>query len=233
MAETFTLRNDATGEVIMTGSLAACTEPILDSTSRRACENLVRDAFVAVGRIDSINLRAEQVIERKRQVEERERADAVRRFCDDVLKLNHRVDVWEAAQRAKVVDALLRRLPDPEDHLGRSVAQQEADAADNLLAPSPMPPPHGDRQELDVALAAERERDDQGDLPEELAVNAPPPSGNFTMLHPIDDPRDGGKSVPQPVNVSLNSNRADNSKPSRIRKRWEKRRMRMNHGNAN
>jgi hypothetical protein len=69
-----------------------------DSRARKDAEALIRDAALAVGRIESINARADAVIERERAVEEREQAlreDAIRRLADGVLDLEHRLDAFE------------------------------------------------------------------------------------------------------------------------------------------
>jgi hypothetical protein len=230
---------DQHGNVIMHGDMAAVTEPILDSTSRRVAERLVRDAAIAAGQVAEINARADAVIERERQVEEREQAlhaDAIRRFCDGVLELEHRVDAYERAQARAALDA----LPDPDHPQDLSRAQQ-----DDWLPPSRLEAPHPtDKQQLEAMLASEREADDAddagpGDLPEELRIEQPSepvpelaPAGSGTRMVASDRRRfrepkpPRGSVMAQPTAVSLNSDRADalgrNFVCARDRRPWQK-----------
>jgi hypothetical protein len=195
------------GSVIMTGSLSAVTEPILDSKSRRVAERLVRDAAVAAGKVAEIDRRADAVIERERRIGERERAlreEAVRRLCDSADDLAQRLDAYEQAQ----VRAALAALPDPDDPRSHS---------DDLEAVHEAP--HNfDKEVLEAAL--EREVDDAGpgDLPPELDLPAAPlseaePAGLGTRG--VQDarkrrfrepkPRKGRDWPAQPVAISLNS----------------------------
>jgi hypothetical protein len=94
------------GSIIAVGDMAAVTEPILDSKSRRVAEHLVRSAALAAGRVAEIDRRADAVIEREREVAAAERAlreDAVRRLCDSADNLARRLDAYE---QAMVADAL-------------------------------------------------------------------------------------------------------------------------------
>jgi hypothetical protein len=213
---TFTLRNKSTGEIIMEGSLAAVTEPILCSTSRRVAEHLVRDAAIAAGRVAEINSRADAVIEREREVEAREDAArvaldaAVRRFADSVSELEHRIDAFEQAQARATLDS----LPDPDDPEGRSRVQQAAE--DDWLPPAMHEAPHNyDKQVLEAMLASERGADDAaesvGDLPPELAL--PPQSGNFVA--PEDPAGTGTRSVSTGPQADARKRRFREPKPSR------------------
>jgi hypothetical protein len=199
------------GSIIAVGDMAAVTEPILGSKSRKAAEALLRDAAVAVGTIDSINSRADAVIEREREVaaaERRLQADAVQRFCDSIDDLAARLDTYE---RAMVADALAR-LPDPDD------PRSHADHGEL----EPHGPSHpADREVLEATL--EREADDAdagpGDLPSELQLPAAPLSaeepGGLGVRGVQDKrrsrrfraptPRKGRDWPAQPIAVSLTS----------------------------
>ena len=206
---------DPHGVEIAKGSMSAVSELILDSKSRKAAEALLRDAAVAVGTIDSINSRADAVIEREREVAERERAlqaDHVQALVDSIDDLAARLDAHE---QAMVADALAR-LPDPDHPQGLSRAQQ-----DDLEAVHK--PSHDfDREQLAAVLARGREADDAdspGDLPAGLQPPAAPlsaeePSGLGTRTVASADtrrrrfreprPRRGKDWPAQPVAVSLN-----------------------------
>jgi hypothetical protein len=203
---------DPQGVEIAKGSMSAVSELILDSKSRKAAEALLCDAAAAVGRLESINARADAVIEREREVVAREQAlldAAVRRFCDGVLGLEHRLDRFERQQ----IEAELAALPDP-DSPGRLRCSDHGDL-------EPLGPSHpADREVREATLASERETNDagMGDLPSELDLGAPPPSGNFVQPGP-EAPTDARKRLrfreprqrkgkdfpPQPIAVSLTS----------------------------
>jgi hypothetical protein len=179
----------------------------------READNLAMQALKTVA---DANLRADAVIAHEREVKAREDAaraimsDAIHRFAEDVLELGHRVDAFE---QRKIADAIAT-LPDSDDPEGRSKAEQQAEA-DNL-PPAPLPPPHGDEQEVETVL--ERERGDQGDLPEKLQRGAPAPLGSYPTLG-REPPQ-----VPQPTAVSLNT--ADDATPAfvcgRDRRAWKR-----------
>jgi hypothetical protein len=200
---------DPHGVEIAKGSMSAVSELILDSKSRKAAEALLCDAAAAVGTIDSINSRADAVIEREREVAERERrlqADAVQRFRDSIDDLAARIDAHE---QARIADELAR-LPDPDDP--RSHAEHG-----ELEPHGPSHP--ADREVLEATL--EREADDadagMGDLPSELQLPAAPlsetePAGLGIRSVQSDKrrfrepkPRRGRDWPAQPVSVSLTS----------------------------
>ena len=125
-----------------------------------------------LGQIEAVNARVDSVLERERQVEEREQAlreDAIRRFADGMLQLEHRLDAFEQAQARTALDA----LPDPDDPEHRSRAQQ-----DDLEAVHEAP--HSfDKEQLEAMRASERGREADaaesvGDLPEELQTPPAP-----------------------------------------------------------
>jgi hypothetical protein len=91
--------------------------------------------------------------------EQRAFADKVRAVAAAAEQLGARLDAFEQRRARAMIDALL----DPEAAL----------EADNLQATLP-PPEDEDKMQLETML--ERERDDQGDLPAELEVEAPAPS---------------------------------------------------------
>jgi hypothetical protein len=186
----FTFR-DPNGKVIGAGPLEELMAYLPDSRARKDAEALIRDAAIAVGRVAEINARADAVIERQREVEEREdalRADAIRRFADAVLELEHRLDALEQAQARATLDS----LPDPDHPQGLSRAEQ---AAQDDLEAVHEAPHNFDKEQLEAMLAAERGAGDAaqsvGDLPPEL--NLPPQSGNFVA--PEDPAGAGTRSV--------------------------------------
>jgi hypothetical protein len=206
---------DPQGVEIAKGSMSAVSELILDSKSRKAAEALLRDAAVAVGTIDSINSRADAVIERERQIaaaERRLQADRVQALVDSIDDLATRLDAHE---QARIADELAR-LPDPDD------PRSHSDDLEAVHEPS-----HDfDKEVLEATL--EREADDAdggpGDLPPELDL--PAQSGNFVAPEdplgagtravstvPSADarrfkepkPRKGRDWPAQPISVSLTS----------------------------
>jgi hypothetical protein len=102
------------GELIMHGSMAACTEPILGSVARADAYSLKIDAIKARSLINQQKVAADQL--RQRQT---------RAFCDSVVTLGHRMDTLEQrrAERARReaedeerrIQAKLDALPDPDD----------------------------------------------------------------------------------------------------------------------
>jgi hypothetical protein len=177
----------APSDAIAVGRLSDVMEYLPQSRARVQRERQLADAEKRhASRIDSIEARADSVAERERQIAERERAlqaDAVQRFCDSIDDLAARLDAHE---RAMVADALAG-LPDPDHPEGLSRAQE-----DDLEAVHE--PSHDfDKEQLEATLASEREADDVGDLPPELDVGAPPPSGNFVA--PEDPAGAGTRSV--------------------------------------
>jgi hypothetical protein len=183
---------DPQGKVIGAGPLDALMAYLPDSRARKDAEALIRDAAVAAGKVAAINARADAVIERERQVEEREdalRADAIRRFCDGVLELEHRMDAFE---QRRIADELAN-LPDP-DH-PQNLSRAEQAQQDDLEAVHEAPHNY-DRQVLEAMLASERGADDAdsgpGDLPNELQPPSAPlseeePAGPGT--HSVQDAR--------------------------------------------
>jgi hypothetical protein len=209
---------DPTGKEIGAGPLDELMAYLPDSRARKDAEQLIRDAAVAVGKVEAVNARVDSVLEREREVAERERAlhdAAVRALCDSIDDLAGRLDAYERAQARAVLDS----LPDPDHPQGLSRAQQ-----DDWLPPSRLEAPHPtDKQQLEALLARDREADDAddagpGDLPPELDL--PAQSGNFVAPEdpagtgtrsvstgPQADARKPrprkGKIVPQPISVSL------------------------------
>ena len=199
---------DPQGRVIGAGPLDQLMAYLPDSRARKDAEALIRDAALAVDRIESINARADAVIER--EVEAREgalHAEAIRRFADAVLELEHRVDAFEQAQASATLDV----LPDPDHPQGLSRAQQ-----DDLEAVHEAP--HSfDKEQLEAMRASERGREADaaesvGDLPEELQTPPAPlseeePAGLGTRdarKRKFREPKPRkGKVVAQPISVSL------------------------------
>jgi hypothetical protein len=193
---------------IAVGPLSTVMEYIPQSLARekreREADNLaMRSLKIAA----DTALRADAVIERERAAKAQTDAaravmsDAIRRFADDVLKLSHRFDQIE---QRKIADAL-RDLPDRDDPQGRSEAEQQEALDSGGLPSAPLPPPHGDNQEAELAI---EHNDDQGDLPAELQHGAPAQPGNYAF-HPVDEPP---RQVPQPTAVGLNA--ADDAMPA-------------------
>jgi hypothetical protein len=182
------------GAEIANGPLSLLDEAL---RARSTAEGAIAAAARAAGQMARIEARSDALDRKERDLERREDAcraiqsDAIRRFADGVLELRHRLDRIE---RQRIADAL-RDLPDSDDPEGRSENQRLAEA--DYLSPAPLPPPHGDEQEVETVL--ERERGDQGDLAAELLKNAPPQPGNYQTL---DEPP---KQVSQPIAVSLTS----------------------------
>jgi hypothetical protein len=204
--QTFKLLDPA-GNVIAHGDMAAVTEPILDSNSRRVAEALVRDARAAAGRIAQIDRRADSVAERETEVAARE--DAI--FADGVLQLSHkiediarRMDALERARDGATLDA----LPDPDDPENRPRLQQ-----DDLLPPAMHEAPHAqDRQQLEMergAQVVERHRLGRIEVADEVHDGKLPgflgPLVNELSL-PVDK-HDGGVALQGQVAVTAGSKR--------------------------
>jgi hypothetical protein len=115
---------DPAGKEIGAGPLDQLMAYLPDSRARKDAEALIRDAAIAVGRIESINARADAVIERERQVEEREQAlreDAIRRLVGGRAgwsrhpqyagRAQARVSRAEAAQGPRLAGAADQYLP--------------------------------------------------------------------------------------------------------------------------
>jgi hypothetical protein len=175
---------DHTGKVIASGSMSAVMEPIHDSKSRAAAQQLVRDAALAEEKI------AEQQ-EHEQQLRERQ----VAAFCDGINRLTRRLDVLEAQREEQMrqdaeeeerrVQALLDAMPDPDD-----------------------PALYGPGGELHVSAAPSDPgavTTDTGNLPQTLQKNVPEPSGEF--YDPDPDPDDLPETAKQraPVAVSMMS----------------------------
>jgi hypothetical protein len=198
-------------QALVVGGLSDVMSYLPQTVAREERERqLVEGEARLAHRADSVRLRAEQVIERERELKQREdacrdiAADVIRRFCDGVLELQHRMDRLE---QRKIADALAQ-VPDADHPEGRSPAEQQAD--NNEVPSAPLEPPHGDEQEAELAI--ERERNDQnpGDLPEQLQAGAPAPPGTYFTPDP-GQPREG--SEPRiPAAVSLNA--ADDAAPA-------------------
>jgi hypothetical protein len=125
------------GAVIAVGSMNALMERVVDSRARKDAEGLLRDAAVAAGRVAEIDARVDAVIEREREVAEREQAlcdDAIRRLIDGILKLEHRLDAFE---QRRIADELAR-LPDPD-------------------SPEPLRDDHGDLEPLAPSHPVDKE----------------------------------------------------------------------------
>jgi hypothetical protein len=92
----------APAEALVVGGFDDVMSYLPQTTAREERERqLVKGEARLAHRADSVRLRAEQVIERERELKQREdtcramQADAVRRFCADVLELQHRFDAYE------------------------------------------------------------------------------------------------------------------------------------------
>jgi hypothetical protein len=165
-----------------------------------------------LGQIEAVNARVDSVLERERQVEEREQAlreDAIRRLADGMLRLGRRLDAFEQAQARAALDA----LPDPDHPQGLSRAQQ-----DDWLPPSTLEAPHPtDKAQLEATIARDREADDAaesvGDLPPEL--DTPPQSGNFVA--PEDPAGTGTRSVATGPQADARRRRSREPKPRKGR----------------
>jgi hypothetical protein len=143
------LRN--TGETIGTTTLDFMnrqTEVHRSAEAAIAAQRVV-DAMDYLIKADA--LRTERA-EFKAEVEAREQADQIRQFVDGVDKIRRRMDSFEAAEQRRIQDAL-DSAPDPDHPQGLSKIEQDQ------LPLSPLPPPHGDNQEAEVAI--ERGRGDQ------------------------------------------------------------------------
>jgi hypothetical protein len=127
-----------------------------------------------------IEARSDALDIRERDLEAREDAlrsvqdAAVRRFCDSVVELKHRVDAFE---QRRIADALAA-LPNPD---------AAPDDGDLEVKPA--------KTELETVLA----HGDQnpGDLPSELKAGAPAPLGSYPTLG-REPPQ-----VPQPTAISF------------------------------
>jgi hypothetical protein len=97
-----------------------------------------------------------------------------------------------------------------------SPEQQQQDDWEAVIEPSAR-----DKEMAEVEEAIKTERGDQnpGDLPRELRKSAPVQPGNYLML---------GEPERQPQLAAS----SDAVMPGRVMKRWEKRKWRKSHGNA-
>jgi hypothetical protein len=197
----FTYRSP-TGEVIATGPLSLLDEAV---RARRTAEGAIAASAKAGGQMARIQARSDAIDRKERELEQREdacramQADSIRRFCDSVLELKHRVDAFE---RRKVADAL-RDLPDRDHPQGLSQSQQ--DDLEAVIEPSAER--HREREqelaEAEEAIRSERDDAGQGDLPNELEAGAPAPPGIYFDPDP-GRPREG--TEPRiPAAVSLNA----------------------------
>jgi hypothetical protein len=102
------------GELLMSGSRSAVTEPILDSVARADAYSLKIDAIKARSLMKQQKVAADQL--RQRQFHA---------FCDSVTTLGRRLDTLEqqrakrarreAEDEARRIQAKLDALPDPDD----------------------------------------------------------------------------------------------------------------------
>jgi hypothetical protein len=168
-----------TGEVLAVGPLSLLDEAV---RARSTAEGAIAAAARAAGQMARIQARSDALDRKERDLEQREDAcraiqsDGIRRFCDSVVELKHRLDRFEQQRAA---DAL-RDLPDPD---------AAPDDGDLEVKPA--------KTELEIVLA----HDDQnpGDLPNELEAGAPPLPGSYPTLG-REPPQ-----VAQPTAVSLNA----------------------------
>jgi hypothetical protein len=175
----------APANAIAVGPLSMAMEYLPQSHARdkreREADSLTMRALKTVA---DVNLRADAVIEREREVRAQADAaqaimsDAVRRFVDDVIKLGHRFDEFER----RSIQAKLDALPNP-------------DAA----------PDDGDLEVKPAKTEVETVLGDQnpGDLPNELETGAPSPPGIY-----FDPDPDRPRERPEPRNpaaISLNA----------------------------
>jgi hypothetical protein len=175
------------GTCIATGSMSAISERILDSTSRRAAQQLVADAAQAGETLNDLRLERRKIFD-----------DTLRLAHDKLSALVKRMDTFEAQEREqqrqdaeqeqREIQQMLDGLPDPDD---------PTDEQGDLSALGPT--------NKEKYTAGE---DDQGDLPEELEAEAPTNTGTyFDPDDPDDpDPDDPDFDTPRdPPSVSLNA----------------------------
>jgi hypothetical protein len=162
---------DHTGKIIASGSMSAVTEPILDSKSRAAAHQLVRDAALA-----------EEKIAEQKEHEQALRERQVHAFCDGITRLTRRLDELEE-QRAEQtrqdeeeeqrrIQNYLDSLPNPDDEPQPHVPGTHYNTGDLHSIPASSPE---DRGQLEA---------DQGALPASLRKGAPPESGNYPEVDP-------------------------------------------------
>ena len=170
---------DHTGKIIASGSMSAVTEPILDSKSRAEAIAL-RDA--AATALDLIAQQQEQA--------EELRARQVSAFCDGVARLTRRLDQMEQQREEKMradveeearrVQAELDQMPDPDD----PPIYGPSGELHVLSADPGADPGTADQGALLASLREHEEQQleaDQGGLPKELELEAPPPGGAYPL----------------------------------------------------
>jgi multidrug efflux pump subunit AcrA (membrane-fusion protein) len=183
---------DHTGKIIASGSMSAVTEPILDSKSRAAAQQLVRDAA-----------EAKDLIAQQQEEAEELRARQVRAFCDGVARLTQRLDVIEQQREEQV------RQDEEEEQ------RRIQDYLDSLPNPDNEPPPHvpgthfntGDLHSIPASKPEDEQQleADQGALPAELRKGAPPESGNYPVSDPAELEYPETQKQRAPVAVSMMS----------------------------
>jgi hypothetical protein len=175
---------DHTGKVIASGSMSAVTEPILDSKSRAAAHQLLRDAA-----------QAQDLIEQQQEQAEELRARQVSAFCDGINRLTKRLDALEAQREAAQVKA---------DEEEAERIRKEMD-----FWPDPDDPaiygPGGELHMLSAEPGTDPSAADQGALPAELRKGAPPESGNYPEPDPSKLAYPESPTQRAPVAVSMMS----------------------------
>jgi hypothetical protein len=172
---------DHTGKIIASGSMSAVTEPILDSQSRAAAQQLVRDAALA-----------EEKIAEQQEHEQALRERQVAAFCADVDRVARRLDVIEAQR-----EEAQARADEEEAERIRKEMDSWPDPDDPALYT-----PGG---ELHTVAPSDPGTADQGALPAELRKGAPPESGNYPTPDPSELENPETPAQRSPVGVSMMS----------------------------
>jgi hypothetical protein len=203
----------STGEVVGTTTLDFMNRQIEAHRSAAAAIEASRASDILDRLVKADALRDERAAFRA-EVEERERIDAVRKFCDQVAELERRFARVEAAEQRRIAGAMAK-LPDVDDPTGRSLEQQRQDFLQQAPLEAPEIEDNKQAEAMGVEEAIEAGRDDQGELPGNLA-----PLGNYPTLG-----RERPQLPPAP-DISLNAT-TDDATPAfvcgRDRRAWRRR----------
>jgi hypothetical protein len=102
------------GTLIAHGSMSAITEMVLDSTARRAAEQLVKDATRADALLDGIKEQRRQAFDDTLRLADTKLGDMVKRM--DALEAQEREeDRIRAEEEQQAIKAKIDQIPDPDD----------------------------------------------------------------------------------------------------------------------
>jgi hypothetical protein len=174
---------------IMQGSMDAVMERIIDSNARNAAVDILRDARIAADQLEQTRAQETQILAR-----------GIQSLNDTITRLSRRMDAVEqhrgaqarqdAAAEAERVQKELDAMPDP----------------DNPNAPA-LYPPGGELHSVAATTPATTKSvpDNEGDLPNEVLKDVPPPTGDYPVNDPSELAHPQQSKYRNPAAVSLNS----------------------------